>query len=239
MDEKYFKYMKPDVAKIVLNNKTIRFTSPLSFNDPYDAHPPYNLKNNHIEDRIIRKTFTMLADDLLILSLSNTNDNLMMWGHYTDCHKGIVIEFNSNAENLKYATKVNYTNSTLTFENINKEYFKSNKLINDIKIIFTTKYKCWEYENEKRVLIDKPTKINFLKDKITNKEIEDLKKQEYIDMPFTTNDIKTIYLGYKIDPNDEQELINIIKTQYPHIHTIYKCRLSKTEYKIIFDSIKI
>ncbi len=237
MDEKIFKYMSSDVGKLVLNNKTIRFNSPLNFNDPYDAHPPYNLKNNEIKDEIIRKGFKLLADNALILSLSGTNDSIMMWGHYTDCHKGIVIEFNSDAEALKYATEINYTNSTLTFENINNAYLESKKLVNDVRRIFTTKYKCWEYENEKRVIIDKPTKINSLK--ISDNEKEKLMKQKYIDIPFNTNDIKTIYLGCKMKSTDEEELINIIKILYPHIHTIYKCRLSKSEYKIIFDSIEI
>lgn len=206
--EKFFKYMKADIAKIVLNNKTIRFTSPLEFNDPYDAHPPYNLRNNNTKDEIIRKAFAKLADNSLILSLSGTNDSIMMCGHYTDCHKGVVIEFNSDTEALKYVTEVNYTNSTLTFEDINNEYFGTKKLIDDVRLIFTTKYMCWEYENEKRVIIDKPTKLDLLKNKIPSEEIEKLEKQNYIDIPFTRNNIKTIYLGCKIDPRDKQELIN-------------------------------
>ena len=35
----FYKYMPPDVARIVLANRTLRWSSPVLFNDPFDIHP--------------------------------------------------------------------------------------------------------------------------------------------------------------------------------------------------------
>ena len=35
----FYKYMPPDTAKIVLCNRTLRWSSPILFNDPFDNHP--------------------------------------------------------------------------------------------------------------------------------------------------------------------------------------------------------
>ena len=246
MAERIFKYMKSDVAKLVLQNKTIRFTSPLEFNDPYDAHPPYKFINTSItetEKCNLEIGFKGLADDTLILSLSKTNKNLMMWGHYADCHKGIVIEFNPEAEILNYGVDVKYYKKILELKNTYNQYCAEDgkALIEALHLIFTTKNICWKYEKEKRIIQDKPLRINYLKEKtkLSDKDTEKLKAQNYIDNSFETKDIKTVYFGYKTDQKVQDELINILKKEYSHITTVYKAKLSDKEYKILFEEIKI
>lgn len=244
MDEKIFKYMSSDVGKLVLNNKTIRFNSPLNFNDPYDAHPPYRFTNSHIttkEKNSLKTLFDKLANDTLILSLSTTNKDLMMWGHYANCHTGIVIEFYPNAKFLHGCTNVTYKKNTLRFDNNYEQYLASDckVLKNALKQLFTTKYKTWEYEKEKRIIVDKTIKINSLKDYLSGTEINKLRSQSYIDLPFQTTDIKTIYFGCNIDENIQNELIQIVKTNYTHINKLYKAEKSPTEYKILFKELTI
>ena len=45
-----------------------------------------------------------------ILSLSEVNDDILMWAHYGDCHKGFCIEYERSADNVlgKQAAPVSY-----------------------------------------------------------------------------------------------------------------------------------
>lgn len=241
MSERIFKYMKPDVAKIVLENKTIRFTCPSEFNDIYDAKPPYKFTNpsiNETEKSNLSEIFEGLAEDTIILSLSKTNKNLLMWGHYTDSHKGAVIEFYPNAEFLKYCTNVMYDNNILQFKENYNQYLEKNcrTLRNALHKLFTTKNKCWRYEKEKRIIMDKPTRISYLK--LSEIEAEKLNKQSYIDCPFKTEDIKAVYLGCKMSDNDELAILNIIKSKYPNVKC-YKAEKCMDAYKLKFKKINI
>lgn len=153
-----FKYMTAKVAKIVLVNHTLRWSSPLCFDDPFDILRDFNLgfkiedikkpvideiikllyrrvasgihstsfverflrrlqKVNYTErDKILslrlpqficekikynndgagmKKQWTEFIPEFRILCLSEACDNLPMWSHYSDSHKGVVLELQS------------------------------------------------------------------------------------------------------------------------------------------------
>lgn len=155
----FFKYMTIKVAKIVLVNHKLRWSSPLLFNDPFDVQRDFDfgfdieelkeplvnevlalisdrempdlsrkprvkylierLRREDYDDirRIIIPELPQLIDegiqntknsydqiknqwsefipDFRILCLSEIPDNLLMWSHYSDSHKGAVIELQS------------------------------------------------------------------------------------------------------------------------------------------------
>lgn len=249
MNQSLFKYQKFDTAKKTLQNKTIRFAAPTTFNDPYDAKPPYKFVNQNIDEtklKLLHTALKVFSKNSFILCLSLINNNLLMWGHYTDCHKGAVIEFNPQANFLKSHTKVNYQNKAVLLDDNYENVFKINinPFAKALRKIFTTKNKCWEYEKEVRVVKDnsqefidwlgKNLNINF-----SDETIENFNPQEYSARPFKPEDIKTVYLGAKMEPKAQNEIIEIIKKDYSHIKTVYKARLSDTEYSINFDEISI
>lgn len=47
-------------------------------------------------DRFIPSFLFFISNYIGILSLSKICDNLLMWSHYGNCHKGIVVEFDDN-----------------------------------------------------------------------------------------------------------------------------------------------
>lgn len=81
--------------------------------------------------------------------LSSSRDNFLMWSHYANSHKGMVIGFDS--EKMPFATnppiKVNYTDKRFTFYSRN---FINRDVWSDVKDALLTKYKVWEYEEEYR-----------------------------------------------------------------------------------------
>jgi len=90
-----------------------RISSPFNQNDPFEAFPSVNwmvkmrsnegqlagLNDEMIKDRFLsfktrenmRKHYAAPFDDCGIISFSETNDNLLMWSHYAECHSGVVI----------------------------------------------------------------------------------------------------------------------------------------------------
>src|SRR5574344_895982 len=66
MENEIYKYVTANTAKIVLRNLTIRFSSPETFNDPYDSCPPCRIKNVTHRD---------LRNWLEILRGKTNNDN--------------------------------------------------------------------------------------------------------------------------------------------------------------------
>ncbi len=116
-----FKYVtldrkNPDLDRIdILVNQEIRFTQLGEFNDPFEM-PVYieqavemsELKQN-VEKNLRaldgqHKKLTSDARGILqqaiqnngVLSLTETQDNLLMWSHYSGQHTGMVIEFDES-----------------------------------------------------------------------------------------------------------------------------------------------
>ncbi|MBU1095824.1 MAG: DUF2971 domain-containing protein [Bacteroidetes bacterium] len=93
-----------------------------------------------------------------IFSLAENVDNLLMWAHYSDCHRGFCIEFDANRllsicnnylkiQELIFMKKIKYES----------EYPIISPFLSDIYSLdyidwITTKSKDWEYEREWRLI---------------------------------------------------------------------------------------
>lgn len=247
-----YKYMEPETALIVLKNKTLRYSEPSEFNDYYDANPPYIFADTNItkeQSDCLRTVLNTFTEQSRILSLSSINNDIMMWGHYTGCNKGVVIGFNPNAERFNSATKVNYDDNIVkipgSYYELTNVLKDTNPFLKALETLFTTKRLCWQYENEWRIVINLETNNSWiLEERKNNPKYEKAATQieqnmPYVDLPFKPEDVKSIYLGAKISPKDQFKIINLIKQNYQHIKEIYKVRYAEDEYKIYFDSIKI
>lgn len=223
----FFKYVTAQVAKIILVNHTLRWSSPLLFNDPFDVKRDFDLgfnveeiqqplvneitdllsageipdlsskphaewlvkllrrkdrsnardiilqelpelvsegieivKNNSHE--LLKKQWSEFIPQFRILSLSELHDNLLMWSHYSDSHKGVVLEL----QGIDYldspwliAQPVVYQDTPPVLATID-EWVKSvtgqKRLAYDKWQFYEpytlTKTKAWAYEKEWRVV---------------------------------------------------------------------------------------
>lgn len=122
-----------------LKNNTIYKKDPLLFNDPFD---PY-----------FKKYATVFSNELNIFKITcftTIEDNLLMWAHYANNHKGICVGYKITLDENTILEKVNYTGlhiNSRTFE-ISSENLKDL----NIKDIFFRKHEDWSYENEYRLL---------------------------------------------------------------------------------------
>ena len=110
-----YKYL-PAARIDVLEKALIRFSPPWVFNDPFECLPQWVRRGPTPRSPWTRYVKRMLAanprnleaevkqqshlgylrthfSDLGILALSRDPKNILMWGHYTECHRGFVIGF--------------------------------------------------------------------------------------------------------------------------------------------------
>ena len=185
----------------------------------------------------------LLSKATRVLCLAEEPDNLLMWAHYAQDHKGVVLKFKCSSELdslLLAAMKVNYSDKPPIIAELD-DYVKyltgqSPDLI-DYKTgfikLFTTKSDHWLYEQEWRVFIP-PFDIEN-----PSIKIDDNGNEIQFDLvPFHSQELHSIYFGCKILDEDRDNLMACFNVNdMRHVKRI-KCRRSLREYKLEFDEIK-
>lgn len=156
------------------DNLLIRATQKYALNDPFELSPSH--REGEFENITHDKNESNTSYyDYAIISLSETNNNLLMWSHYADQHKGIVIEFDEKKplfESYKDFTALRF-DYELDYEIIDEEENNRRLGINAGKIQrvrynakrpdiqnfdnilehFLVKSEEWIYEKEHRVIL--------------------------------------------------------------------------------------
>lgn len=245
-----FKYSRVDKWLLAsLNEGTIYFNCPTSYNDPFDCYMNLtvgntdeyweNLKGQHSDDeiKIIRKAFSTAASkdpiirnkvlrDIRIACFSESETDLLMWGHYADCHRGVCLkfetllkegpnvflfdrnDFNNNYKGLPHKPmmlyKVKYPNEITEAS----DYFAFGE--EDVIRFISTKAQNWNYENEWRI-------FSYAQNLKTD-------TPRYFD-----KQLKAIIFGINCPSSD----IELIKKVTSNLKIEYlKAKISLTEYKI-------
>jgi len=233
-----YKYRTIKQMEMILDNFSFWFANPNSFNDPFDCNlseiNPPNLDDakKHLQTLNIKENdlikaldcyeqnpteLTQLVETIKektifskgVLSLSEKYDDILMWSHYSDYHKGVVIGLSMDDDIPFFVTpiKIDYKN----------EYEILNYLSNPHKsIIDTLKIKSshWQYENE----------IRIYKDKIGLQQIN--KKA-----------IVKIYFGIKTSNEDIDKIKTICKSKNLTHIKFYKGHQSYGSFEIKFELI--
>ena len=161
-----------------------------------------------------------MNDAIGIFCLTETFENLLMWSHYSNSHKGFVLGFNADhtyfqqTEDKKgiagYVKKVRYTTERPKITLIDLSKTNEQNLDNWVKNIIWVKSGVWEYESEWRM-------INGLRD-------ADFKKEQNGSaiclFHFPLESIERIYLGCKMERIKKGEILSIIKAKKELNHTI-------------------
>lgn len=153
-----------------------------------------NLENINTE-KITRQQFEILINKAAqrvtqrkgLACFMSSCDNLLMWAHYADSHKGVCLKFDilEDTNFFSPAKKVNYSKE-------NPEYDYLSDKDDFVNQMFFTKSEEWTYEGEVRVLKDK--KGNF---------------------DFNPKSLKEVIFGCKITDDDKKTLTKVIRTYYP------------------------
>lgn len=146
-----------------------------------------------------KEYFDKLNQRMGVFSLAEHNNEILMWGHYANSHKGFCVGFDTKellkAENVDFVGKVEYysefpviiPNGSLEFQ-FQKQIF--------------SKWDRWAYEDEYRLT----------KNHIENRKVR-LPKAAF----------KEIILGYQMSPKDRVKIMKLAHTNFPEI-IIYEAK---------------
>lgn len=164
------------------------------------------------KDKVLKK---LINDNMGVLSLTTKFDNLLMWAHYANDHKGFVVEFNTEDPFFYKALKVDYKQKRPR-EKIGRE--------NKLRILFT-KSIHWEYENEYRML----RKL---------KDAEEIRNDIHL-FKFPRISIKSIYCGCNMKDCRKNDILKLIEENKTLKHiNVYYAKTSGTHYKLDFEKIR-
>ena len=160
--------------------------------------------------------------DMGILSLSEKSDNLLMWAHYTNAHRGFVLGFNTDHsffdqrltqdDLIRYVSKVKYS-----YERPRISFFDPTA---DPGEFFTsvfakfclTKSQDWAYEQEWRMIMPL-------------KDASQIKEHSYGNIylfVLPVDCIQMVILGSMVDEKDKQRVYTMIAQSEDYSHIIIK-----------------
>lgn len=178
-----------------------------------------NVMGNETTFLMIKKEFDEIINKLIgILSLTTKFDNLLMWAHYSNEHKGFVVEFDSENDFFKMKDD-NYIYKGI--QKVNYSKIRPHKFLieNEWEEIFLTKSEEWSYENEYRI-------IQRLQD-------ADEVKGNISLFKFPKEMIQAIYCGCNMNTLKKERIIEIIKNDNELNHIkVFEMKLSDKYYEL-------
>lgn len=173
-----------------------------------------------------QELMSLLSDNFGVLSLSRTEDNLLMWSHYTGEGKGIVLGLNDDHEFFKQPdlsgrstrpTPVVYTDKRRMIVPGEDRFYEK---------LFCEKPRDWAYEEEERLF-----RTFLFKDGDFGKDAYDM---DVILTALPKEVIKAVYLGYRISESTKNRVLSAIQKNKIFCK-VYQAKVSRVEYKIEFD----
>ena len=250
-----YKYVTSDRIDI-LRNACIRFTQPSALNDPFDAFPCFRdykkgleefikknapkLRGHSTDEQIdsmpagidpaIKLAMEQLSDNYGILSLTKKKNNLLMWSHYTDSHKGFVIAFDSDApffkkevkDGIKGLREVTYSDKRYVLPAGALESSTPAARETVMDHFFFTKSQHWSYEEELRVLAHPEE---------ADRKISVTDGYPICLFKFPRDCVKEVIFGYRMDASTRKVFQALLAADYPHVKA-FQCQLDDDEFEL-------
>jgi len=203
MPEFLYKYRALDIRSLsALAKNNLCFVDCKFFNDPFDCHAHWPLN-------MVQPPETVPG--LRVCSFSAKRDDLLMWGHYADSHRGFCIEFrldgDKNLPNMCFPVK--YQN-----EYYNKGAIRIDELTSMGQVL--TKSTQWSYEEEWRAFIHVP--------------LSEADSKLVASVSYQPTAISGVIFGMRM-PKDHRQLIRAVLSGHKHV-TYYSAEKNKECYSL-------
>lgn len=145
-------------ARRVIVEGELYYASPSQFNDPFDSRlaitdriRPLTKEGRRKLNDFKEKQQADLENELGIFCLSEVNDDILMWSHYADFHRGICLEFQVHDHNELH--RVEYSNERVVLELEDLLDPDSEVVLNQLSRLCLVKATQWSYEREWRCIV--------------------------------------------------------------------------------------
>lgn len=240
--KRLYKYRAPTIQDITaLVNGKLWFSAPSRFNDPFDcaydvsipeitradciallervsdgklgqasvAHFPDDILKQHTRRGLEKAAENALKRVGGVCCFSSKPTDLLTWSHYGAGHCGFCLEFDTTSDPLfEKVQKVSYSDE---LPKLAVDMFKTGDYSQGLDLL-RTKSKCWEYEQEWRVLHE----------------------QSELLYGYERLSLTGVYFGAKM----QDELIQLIATIMINTDTkLYRMLRSKTRFELEYEQI--
>lgn len=210
----------------IIKNKRLKIASIDDFNDPFEFRFAYEGTNKELEEAF-KNVHEYQKHNYRVISFSKDSNNLILWAHYANKHKGILIKFDLNEMKQdgtsfnETTIKVNYTHERIKFSADFDLKVNENKALDLFKKINYTKFKKWKYEDEYRTII----KFDF--------------KENIPYIPILPKSIKEIVLGLNCSWKTELIVKSLLKDMdYKHV-LLKKAEIDDYKFKMKYIPIEL
>ncbi|RYY86539.1 MAG: DUF2971 domain-containing protein [Chitinophagaceae bacterium] len=159
---------------------------------------------------LINQTINEHINNAGICCFAGNCENILMWSHYSEAHKGICLKFDilADPEFFSIPLKVKYDTEYPKYDHVKDSS-------NLVQHLIMTKSECWKYEEELRVLKDHFGPVHFQKETLSE-----------------------VIFGCNCPPNSIAEIKEILSDNfYPNIR-LKKARTSKDSFKLEIGDLK-
>lgn len=166
-----------------------------------------------------------------VLCLAGIQDDLLMWSHYADCHRGAVIELKCIPEKdtapcaahpviYRPDIPVMGTADQWVRHILGEPVPELDRLF---EVYAFTKSSHWAYEQEWRCLAESPDGAHDVAELV---ELNALFPEE----------ISAVFLGCRISDEHRDEILRLVAARTPHAK-VFQARQSETKFKLVFDPV--
>ncbi len=158
----------------------------------------------------MEKVFNDFVVQVGVYCLSTINDDILMWSHYSEGHRGLCLEFDTTKDyNLfDQALKGSYDDRYPSIDILNIRY------PDEYRKALLTKSKHWEYEQEWRILKPGGPGKHF----------------------FPAELLTGVIFGALISAKDKNQLLDWVKN-YPIKLTLYQAKINREKYQLNIEPI--
>jgi len=176
-----------------------------------------------------------------ICCFSEVCDDILMWSHYADCHKGICLCFKSVKMNNEHWLPIGTPNNQFAHILFQRVVYNENvpepiNLLDEymkIKMheVLLDKLSKWEYEKEFRIILDQDSDKRLLSEDMFEKGIIKYQKEN----------LQGIIFGMKIKYENAELVYNTVKENYldkGYAVKFYEAKEVRYKYEVKVDEIK-
>lgn len=158
-------------------------------------------------------------------SKMNAKDEILMWSHYANSHRGLRLGFEINPTDTKYykLEEVVYEPKRISIE-LDRGLDENAKLL---LASYTRKSKAWEYEKELRFLV----RLERCEPKL----VED-KTLHFFSYPQAW--VRSVDFGAECPPVIKDPIIDFVHSSQRPI-TLRQARYHESEFALVYDEIKV
>jgi DUF2971 family protein len=157
-----------------------------------------------------------LSEHFVALCLSRSRNNLLMWAHYTDCHRGFVIGFDTESEFFKRGAlgglrEVTYANIRARVPERDGRCATPEELDSYNNSLFFTKSCDWAYEKELRIL-RRPQDADCVPGKPKGWDICLFR--------FPLEAVREVIIGARMTEDKLARIVELCQTKYRHAQVL-------------------